>query len=57
MERFWKGLKDWLSAYEPGTLAEVRSLVTKGLRRFSQEALRSLTGYKYLMRLWKAAVA
>ena len=35
IERFWKELKDWLSDYNPQTMAEVRQLVGQGLKSFS----------------------
>ena len=38
IERFWKELKDWLSEYEPQTLAEARKLVSQGLQTFTEQA-------------------
>lgn len=57
IERFWKELKDWLSDYEPKTLAEARKLVSKGLLTFSEKAIRSITSFEYLMTAWLAATA
>lgn len=57
MERFWKELKDWLSDYEPNTLKEVRQLVARGLKSFSEEVMSSITSFAYLMSAWKEAIA
>lgn len=56
-ERFWKELKDWLSDYEPETMAQVRQLVTEGLKSFSKEAISAITSFEYLMTAWKEAIA
>ncbi|MCS7081276.1 MAG: hypothetical protein NZ585_14670 [Chloracidobacterium sp.] len=50
-------MKDWRSDHAPGTPAEARALVTKGLKRFGEEALRLLTGYEYLMSAWREVTA
>ena len=57
IERFWKELKDWLSDYEPKTLAEARKLVSKGLLTFSEKAISSITSFEYLMTPWLQAIA
>ena len=57
IERFWRALKDWLSDYEPETLAEVRALVSQGLASFSEQALSSVTSFEYLISAWHAAIA
>ena len=57
IERFWKELKDWLSDYEPKTLAEARKLVSKGLQTFSEKAISSITSFEYLMTAWFKAIA
>ncbi len=57
IERFWKELKDWLSDYEPETLAEVRKLVSQGLKNFSEKAMSSITSFEYLMSAWLSAIA
>lgn len=57
IERFWKELKDWLSEYEPQTLAEARKLVSQGLHTFSAQAMSSITSFKYLMTAWLEAIA
>ena len=57
IERFWKELKDWLSDYEPQTMAEVQKLVTEGLKSFSESAISSITSFEYLMTAWKEAIA
>ena len=57
IERFWKELKDWLSAYEPKTMPEVSQLISQGLKSFSAKALSSLTSFEYLVTAWLAAIA
>jgi transposase len=57
IERFWKELKDWLSDYEPQTMAEVRELVSEGLKSFSEETISSITSFEYLVTAWKEAIA
>lgn len=57
IERFWKELKDWLSEYEPKTLKEVSKLVEAGLKSFSEEAISSITLFKYLITAWLNAIA
>lgn len=57
IERFWKELKDWLSEYEPKALAEVRELVSKGLKTFSEKAISSITSFEYLMTAWLSTIA
>jgi transposase len=57
IERFWKELKDWLADYEPKTLAEARTLVSEGLQTFSEQAIRSITSFEYLMTPWLRSIA
>lgn len=57
VERFWKELKDWLSDYEPQTLAEARKLVSQGLQSFPETAISSITAFGYLMTAWLEAIA
>jgi len=57
IERFWKELKDWLSDYEPKTLAEVSVLISQGLASFSEKAMSSITSFEYLMTAWLSAIA
>ena len=57
IERFWKELKDWLSEYEPKTLAEARNLVSQGLQTFSEQAISTVTSFKYLITAWLDAIA
>jgi transposase len=57
IERFWKELKDWLSDYEPKTLAEARKLVSQGLESFTEKAISSITSFEYLMTAWLEAIA
>ena len=57
IERFWKELKDWLSNYEPKTLAEARKSVSQGLQTFSEQAISSITSFKYLITAWLDAIA
>lgn len=57
IERFWKQLKDWLSDYEPKTLAEVSQLISQGLASFSEKAMSSITSFEYLMSAWRSVIA
>lgn len=57
IERFWKELKDWLSDYQPNTLAEVRELVSQALTAFSERASSSITSFDYLISAWLSAIA
>ena len=57
IERFWKELTDWLSDYEPQTMAEVSQLVGQGLKSFSEKAISSITSFAYLMTAWINAIA
>lgn len=57
IERFWKELKDWLSDYEPKSLAESRKLVSQGLQSFTEKAISSITAFEYLMTAWSKAIA
>lgn len=57
MERFWKELKDWLSDYEPPSMAEVSQLVSAGLKSFSAKAISSITSFDYLMTAWRKTIA
>ena len=49
IERLWRDLKDWLSQFQPTTLAELSDLLSKRLNAYSTSALRSLTGFPYLL--------
>jgi transposase len=49
IERLWRDLKDWLAAYHPTTLEELSTLLTTRLRQYTPAALRSLTGFPYLL--------
>lgn len=57
IERFWKELKDWLSDYEPQTMAEVSELISQGLKSFSEKAMSSIPSFGYLMSAWLSAIA
>jgi transposase len=49
IERLWRDLKDWLSLSSPTTLDALSELLGTRLRRYSSAALRSLTGFSYLL--------
>ena len=49
IERLWRDLKDWLSLFSPATLAALSKLLGVRLRHYSTAALRSLTGFAYLL--------
>jgi transposase len=49
IERLWRDLKDWLSLSPPATLDALSNLLATRLRDYSSAALRSLTGFAYLL--------
>ena len=49
IERLWRDLKDWLSQFHPISLDELSPLLSKRLTAYSASALRSLTGFPYLL--------
>jgi transposase len=49
IERLWRDLKDWLSPYHPSTLDELSTLLCTRLPLYTTAALRSLTGFSYLL--------
>ncbi len=49
IERLWRDLKDWLSFSSPATLEALSELLGSRLRHYSSAALRSLTGFAYLL--------
>jgi transposase len=49
IERLWRDLKDWLAQCHPTSLDELSSLLSKRLTAYSASALRSLTGFPYLL--------
>lgn len=49
IERLWRDLKDWLASYHPTTLEELSVLLSTRLRQYTPAALRSLTGFPYLL--------
>lgn len=49
VERLWRDLKDWLSLSSPATLEALSDLLSTRLRHYSSAALRSLTGFSYLL--------
>jgi hypothetical protein len=49
LERLWRDLTDWLSPFPPQTLDELSLLLSKRLPASSASALRSLTGFPYLL--------
>jgi hypothetical protein len=49
IERLWRDLKDWLARFHPQTLDELSHLLSERLTAYSASALRSLTGFPYLL--------
>jgi transposase len=49
IERLWRDLKDGLSQCHPQTLDELSLLLSQRLTAYSASALRSLTGFPYLL--------
>jgi transposase len=49
IERLWRDLKDWLSPYQPTTLDALEDLLGTRLKQYTSSALRSLTGFSYLL--------
>jgi len=48
-ERLWRDLKDWLAPYQPSSLAQLSKLLCTRLTLYTPAALRSLTGFRYLL--------
>ena len=49
IERLWRGLKDGLACYQSTSLEELSELLCVRLNAYSAVALRSLTGFRYLL--------
>jgi transposase len=49
IERLWRDLKDWLAPYQPTSLAQLSKLLEARLKLYTPSALRSLTGFRYLL--------
>jgi DDE superfamily endonuclease len=49
IERLWRDLKDWLSLSHPATLDALSALLGTRLQHYTAAALRSLTGFSYLL--------
>lgn len=49
IERLWRDLKDWLSLSHPTTLDTLSDLLGTRLKHYTAAALRSLTGFSYLL--------
>jgi transposase len=49
IERLWRDLKDWLSFSPPATLDALSDLLGTRLKHYTVAALRSLTGFPYLL--------
>ena len=57
IERFWRDLKDWLSTKCPKSLDELSDLIMEKLKSYTNDAVKSLTGYKYLVTACEHAIA
>lgn len=49
IERLWRDLKDWLANSPPTTLDALSNLLSTRLNSYTRAALRSLTGFSYLL--------
>jgi transposase len=49
IERLWRDLKDWLALSHPTSLAQLSKLLGTRLKHYTPAALRSLTGFPYLL--------
>jgi hypothetical protein len=49
IERLWRDLKDWLAPCQPASLPSLSKLLGTRLRAYTPAALRSLTGFSYLL--------
>ena len=49
IERLWRDLKDWLSLSPPAMLDALSALLGTRLQHYTTGALRSLTGFSYLL--------
>ena len=49
IERLWRDLKDWPAPYQPASLAQLAKLLCTRLTHYTPSALRSLTGFRYLL--------
>jgi transposase len=49
IERLWRDLKDWLANSPPATLDELSTLLMTRLTHYTPTAVRSLTGFAYLL--------
>jgi transposase len=49
IERLWRDLKDWLARYQPTSLRQLSKLLCTRLTHYTPSALRSLTGFRYLV--------
>jgi hypothetical protein len=49
IERLWRDLKDWLAHAQPTSLAQLSKLLCTRLTHYTPSALRSLTGFRYLL--------
>jgi hypothetical protein len=49
IERLWRDLKDWLAHSRPTSLAQLSKSLCTRLTHYTPSALRSLTGFRYLL--------
>lgn len=49
IERLWRDLKDWLALSQPTSLAQLSKSLGTRLKHYTPAALRSLTGFPYLL--------
>lgn len=56
IERLWRDLKDWLAQYQPRSLAELSKLLCARLKHYTATAIRSLTGFLYLVTAFQQVI-
>ena len=49
IERLWRDLKDWLAHQQPTSLKQLSKWLCTRLTHYTPSALRSLTGFRYLV--------
>ena len=49
IERLWRDLNDWLALSQPTSLAQLSKSLGTRLKHYTPAALRSLTGFPYLL--------
>jgi len=56
IERFWRDLKDWLATQSPSSLDELSKMLIDKLKQYTNQAIKSLTAFKYLLSAFHHAI-